>query len=205
MDATATERAVLVGLCGDGVWRAVQFAASNPERVLGIVAFAVGVPLPDATTAVAMWQLREFDDVLPAYEGWAKINRHYWRRDYAGLSSSSSARSSPNRTRRRSSRTPWAGRSTGPSTRWSPTTTRHSRWTSRRSNRSAGPCAARCCSFTAPRTTASRSPAPTAWRSSPAPRCRRRRRRPHDPGPPPGARKPADSRLRPITFGGTSA
>ena len=24
-----------------------------------------------------------FSDELPAYEGWAKYNRHYWQRDYA--------------------------------------------------------------------------------------------------------------------------
>src|SRR4051812_21925136 len=44
MDAADTEAAVLVGLCGDGVWRAIRLAATKPERVLGIVAFAVGVP-----------------------------------------------------------------------------------------------------------------------------------------------------------------
>src|SRR4051794_29898051 len=38
MDATATSRAVLVGLCGDSVWRAVRLAASDPDRVAGIVA-----------------------------------------------------------------------------------------------------------------------------------------------------------------------
>ena len=27
----------------------------------------------------------EFDDELPTYEGWAKFNRHYWRRDYPGF------------------------------------------------------------------------------------------------------------------------
>ena len=45
MDATGTPAAVLVGLCGDGVWRAIQLAARAPDRVLGIVAFAPGVPL----------------------------------------------------------------------------------------------------------------------------------------------------------------
>lgn len=83
MDATGTEAAVLVGLCGDGVWRAIELAAAKPERVLGIVAFAPGVPLlsprhPWATT----WS---FEDELPTDEGWAKLNRHYWRSDYAGF------------------------------------------------------------------------------------------------------------------------
>ena len=44
MDATGTPAAVLVGLCGDGVWRSIQLAVRAPERVLGIVAFAPGVP-----------------------------------------------------------------------------------------------------------------------------------------------------------------
>jgi pimeloyl-ACP methyl ester carboxylesterase len=83
MDATGTERAVLVGLCVDGVWRSIRFAASNPDRVLGIVAFAVGVPRiappqPHYVTASAT-----FDDKLPTSDGWAKLNRHHWQRDYA--------------------------------------------------------------------------------------------------------------------------
>ena len=86
MDATTTPRAVLVGLCGDGVWRAVRFAAAHPERVLGIVAFAVGVP---RLTPPQPWYVEAgatFDDELPVYEGWAKMNRHYWRRNYADWS-----------------------------------------------------------------------------------------------------------------------
>lgn len=83
MDATATASAVLVGLCGDGVWRAIEFAAAYPTRVLGIVAFAVGVPLlsPPHPWRVAF----SFEDELPTEEGWAKVNRHYWRRDYRGF------------------------------------------------------------------------------------------------------------------------
>ena len=86
MDATTTPRAVLVGLCGDGVWRAVRFAASNPERVLGIVAFAVGVPRLTPPQPGYVAANATFDEELPAYEGWAKMNRHHWRRDYADWS-----------------------------------------------------------------------------------------------------------------------
>ena len=83
MDATATERAVLVGLCGDAVWPAVQFAARWPDRVLGIVAFAVGVPL---LTPPHPWRVQYgFHDELETEEGWAKLNEHYWRRDYPGF------------------------------------------------------------------------------------------------------------------------
>ena len=65
-----------------------------------------------------------FDDELPTDEGWAKLNRHYWRRDYPGLRrASSSRRSPPSRIRRRRSTTPSSGRSTARSTRCSPTWT----------------------------------------------------------------------------------
>jgi pimeloyl-ACP methyl ester carboxylesterase len=83
LDATGTERAVLVGLCGDGVWPAIQLAASEPDRVLGIVAFAVGVPL---LSPPHPWQIaHSFEEALPRYDGWATINRHAWRRDYDGF------------------------------------------------------------------------------------------------------------------------
>lgn len=83
MDATGTHAAVLVGLCGDGVWRSIELAASRPERVQGIVAFAAGVPL---LAPPHPWKTQfSFDDELPTDEGWAKQNRHYWRRDYAGF------------------------------------------------------------------------------------------------------------------------
>jgi pimeloyl-ACP methyl ester carboxylesterase/predicted glycosyltransferase len=83
LDATCPGPAVLVGLCGDGVWRSLWFAADHPERVLGIVAISVGVPyiapphpFKDGT---------RFDQVLDSDEGWAKYNRHYWLRDYPGF------------------------------------------------------------------------------------------------------------------------
>jgi pimeloyl-ACP methyl ester carboxylesterase len=80
MDATETSQAILVGLCADSVWRAIRLAASDPGRVAGIVAFAIGVPRlsprhPNRSVV-------RFEDVLPSYDGWAKLNRHYWRADY---------------------------------------------------------------------------------------------------------------------------
>jgi pimeloyl-ACP methyl ester carboxylesterase len=83
MDAAGLGAAVLVGLCTDGVWRAVRVAAGAPDRVLGIVAFAPGVPrLTEPSPSYTQWS---FDDELPTDEGWAKHNRHYWRRDYPGF------------------------------------------------------------------------------------------------------------------------
>src|ERR1700704_6986825 len=72
MDATDTNAAILVGLGGDGVWPAIQLAASDPERVLGIVAFGPGVPLltpPSPERAVA---IEVFQQELESYEGWFK-------------------------------------------------------------------------------------------------------------------------------------
>jgi pimeloyl-ACP methyl ester carboxylesterase len=83
MDATGTDRAVLVGLCVDGVWRSIRLAAEDPARVLGIVAFSVGVPRLAPPQAHDVASGTVFDEELPTSEGWAKNNRHHWLRDYA--------------------------------------------------------------------------------------------------------------------------
>jgi pimeloyl-ACP methyl ester carboxylesterase len=83
MDATDTARAVLVGLCTDGVWRAIRFAVDKPQRVLGIVAFGIGVPRLSPPQPHYVAASATFDDELPAYDGWSKYNRHHWRTDYA--------------------------------------------------------------------------------------------------------------------------
>lgn len=82
MDGTGTDRAVLIGLCVDGVWRAIRYAADHPERVLGIVAFAVGVPRPAPPHPHWLAAGATFEEALPAYEGWQKMNRHHWQDDY---------------------------------------------------------------------------------------------------------------------------
>ncbi len=82
IDATATARAVLVGLCVDGVWRAIRYAVEQPDRVLGIVAFGVGVPRLTPPHPHYVAAATTFEAELPSYEGWQKINRHHWRRDY---------------------------------------------------------------------------------------------------------------------------
>jgi pimeloyl-ACP methyl ester carboxylesterase len=82
MDATGTASAVLVGLCVDGVWRAIRLAAEQPERVRGIVAFAVGVPRIGPAQPHYVEASARFDEELPTSDGWAKMNRHHWLRDY---------------------------------------------------------------------------------------------------------------------------
>jgi pimeloyl-ACP methyl ester carboxylesterase len=85
MDATGTERAVIVGICGDGVWPSAELAVWHPERVLGIVAIAPGVPLltpphPWRAAAQETWEER-FEDP----QGWEKFNRHYILADQRGF------------------------------------------------------------------------------------------------------------------------
>jgi len=75
LEATGTEQAVLVGLCGDGVWPSLQIAAARPERVLGIVAIAPGVP--HLAPRAGWWETagdRVEDDVVRAdYRGFLEF------------------------------------------------------------------------------------------------------------------------------------
>jgi len=82
LDATATERAVLVGLSRGAIW-ATLLAARHPERVDGIVAIAPAVPLAAGHKARA--PVARFEEPLEHDDGWAKYNRHYWHRDFRGF------------------------------------------------------------------------------------------------------------------------
>jgi pimeloyl-ACP methyl ester carboxylesterase len=81
MDATQTARAIIVGF-SMGAQRGLLLAADHPQRVEAAVFIGPsyqggGEPLPER--AVHSWE-----DELDTDEGWAKHNRHYWRRDYRG-------------------------------------------------------------------------------------------------------------------------
>ncbi|GAA3399033.1 alpha/beta hydrolase [Cryptosporangium minutisporangium] len=93
LDATGTERAVVVGLSRAANW-ALGLAADHPERVLGAVflgpAVALGGGSPGRNAA-----LRAFDAPPPPLEPsavpglrrdpeahWAKYNRRYWHEHY---------------------------------------------------------------------------------------------------------------------------
>jgi pimeloyl-ACP methyl ester carboxylesterase/predicted glycosyltransferase len=82
LDATATEEAVVGGLCDGGGW-ALMLAATYPDRVLGLAALAPCVP--GLTPAHANYTRFPFDERLETEDGWAKCNVHYWRRDYRGF------------------------------------------------------------------------------------------------------------------------
>jgi pimeloyl-ACP methyl ester carboxylesterase len=82
MDATQTDRAVIVGF-SKGAQRGLLLAANYPERVeaavfVGPSYVGGGEPLSERT--VYPWE-----DELDTDEGWAKYNKHYWLRDYEGF------------------------------------------------------------------------------------------------------------------------
>ena len=79
LDATATERAVVVSL-SRGAERSLHLAAGNPGRVAKLAFIAPALPLPPATPRQKA--IQEFDEVRDEYVGWGKWNRHYWVEHY---------------------------------------------------------------------------------------------------------------------------
>jgi pimeloyl-ACP methyl ester carboxylesterase/predicted glycosyltransferase len=82
LDATRTERAVLVAHSDPGL-TALQLAISRPERVLGVVSITPSIPW--LTPPHPYRAVYSFNDELDTDEGWAKMNRHYWLRDWPGF------------------------------------------------------------------------------------------------------------------------
>ena len=79
LDATETERAVIVGF-SLGAQRGLLLAAEHPERVDGAV--FIGPAFPGGGSPLARRTFHEFDQELDTDEGWAKYNRFHWLRDY---------------------------------------------------------------------------------------------------------------------------
>jgi pimeloyl-ACP methyl ester carboxylesterase/predicted glycosyltransferase len=79
MDATGTERAILVSL-SRGAERSLLLAAHHPDRVDGMVFIAPALPLPPAAPRASAE--REFVEPRDAYDGWGKWNSHYWLEHY---------------------------------------------------------------------------------------------------------------------------
>jgi pimeloyl-ACP methyl ester carboxylesterase len=82
MDATGTERAIVVG-ASLGARFALQLATARPGRVLGAVFIGGATPLGEPLLERAVTQ--RFDEVLDTEESWAKYNRYYWLKDYPGF------------------------------------------------------------------------------------------------------------------------
>jgi pimeloyl-ACP methyl ester carboxylesterase len=81
LDATGTERAILVAPSCAAVWGTIV-AADHPERVDGIVYIGPSVRrapgYPDR-------DMHPFEERLDSDEGRAKYNSRYWKRDYRGF------------------------------------------------------------------------------------------------------------------------
>ena len=83
MDASGTDEAVVVSL-SMGAQRSLLFADANPERVLGLAFISPSVRLVPGHAERDHYEAR-FLDEIDTDEGWAKVNMHYWRRDYRGF------------------------------------------------------------------------------------------------------------------------
>jgi pimeloyl-ACP methyl ester carboxylesterase len=79
MDATGTERAVLVSL-SRGVERSLLLGAAHPERVEAMVFIGPAVPLAPAAPRAGAEEA--FNQPLDSYTNWQKWNRHYWLEHY---------------------------------------------------------------------------------------------------------------------------
>ena len=82
LDATATERAAIVGY-SLGAQRGLILAAEHPERVEG--ALFIGASYPGGGKALDERARFTWEDELETDEGWAKYNKHFWLRDYPGF------------------------------------------------------------------------------------------------------------------------
>ena len=85
LDATGTERAVVVGL-SMGAGYGIRLAIARPERVLGLICFGAAVPVMDRSPdARADHYDPTFEEPQPDDQDWSKYNAHYWRRDWPGF------------------------------------------------------------------------------------------------------------------------
>jgi len=77
LDATGTDRAVVVSLSMGALW-ALWLMVNRPERLLGSVFIGPSVPLGRGHAR----DEQPFEEPYTSTEGWAKYNRHYWLDHY---------------------------------------------------------------------------------------------------------------------------
>jgi pimeloyl-ACP methyl ester carboxylesterase len=82
LDATQTVQVVVAGVSMGGHW-AAMLAGLRPDRILG--AILIGAVTSLVPVSHPQRTAYSFDVELTTDEGWAKYNRHYWRRDYPGF------------------------------------------------------------------------------------------------------------------------
>ena len=73
LDATDTDRAVVVSLSMGALW-ALWLMANRPERLLGSVFIGASLPLGRGHPR----DEQPFEEPYTSTEGWAKYNRYYW-------------------------------------------------------------------------------------------------------------------------------
>ena len=78
LDASSTERAVMIGMSAGGMVACV-LAAHHPERVAGGVLIGTQATIGPGNPA---YLPANFQAQRERFEGWEKYNRHYWLRDY---------------------------------------------------------------------------------------------------------------------------
>jgi pimeloyl-ACP methyl ester carboxylesterase/predicted glycosyltransferase len=107
MDATGTERAVVVSL-SRGVERSLLLAAAYPERVESMLFIGPAVPLPPAAPRAGAEEA--FKQRLDSYTDWQKWNANYWLEHYEDFLEFffSQAFSEPHSTKQREDAVAWA-------------------------------------------------------------------------------------------------
>ena len=81
MDVTGTKTATMVSI-SCGALTATVLAADHPERVDAVVYIGPAVALAPGHPERSVHQ---FEEALGTEQGWAKFNRHYWRKDFPGF------------------------------------------------------------------------------------------------------------------------
>ena len=80
LDELGLDRVLLIVHCGSAD-KGLLLTAHHPERFVGAVFMSPALPI----TPPRPERVMSFTEPLPTDEGWAKQNRHYWRRDYRRL------------------------------------------------------------------------------------------------------------------------
>jgi pimeloyl-ACP methyl ester carboxylesterase/predicted glycosyltransferase len=78
LDAAGVADCVMVCHCAPSS-AALLLAVEHPERFRGAFFMTPALPI---TPALPERTGHSFDAILPAYEGWAKTNRHHWEHDF---------------------------------------------------------------------------------------------------------------------------
>jgi pimeloyl-ACP methyl ester carboxylesterase len=80
LDEAGAADCVLVAHCAAAP-PALVLAAEHPDRIRGALFMSPALPITPPVPERAGYS---FEAELPAYDGWAKANRHYWQQDFLG-------------------------------------------------------------------------------------------------------------------------